>query len=322
MLMKKNNQRKKILILGGSGFIGRATAIHLSKMKEDVTITYRTENNSHFNDGFKIKKIKYDVLDKNDDINDLVKNYDIIINFIALVNSHSLQSNKTDREINVSLVKKLLSAVAKFNPRCKILFTSSQTVYGATNSINISEDHPIVPETVYAKQKREAEIICEYYKKNYNISVTILRLANVYGFGSKTNQSVISSFINNALEGKEIRIFGEGKELRDYIYIGDVIKAISLAINPDLKSMTDNCGSGKYYSVKKIALSIINNIGSGKIVHVPFPNQYAKYPGDIILISNNFMNETNWKPQVSLEEGLEKMFNYYKLHKAKYIPKE
>ncbi|HEY4503945.1 MAG TPA: NAD(P)-dependent oxidoreductase [Candidatus Paceibacterota bacterium] len=284
---------KKVLILGGSGFIGSRTSMAFSDAGAIVKINTREDLNN---------------MDR------LVSEHNIIINLIAKINAHDLEYSRESQEINIELSKNLLKSVVKNNPECKIIFASSQTVYGIANPLLIDESFQTNPETIYARQKKQAESIYEEYAHKYNISVAILRLTNVYGYESKNSRSVISLFMKNALNDKNIEIFGDGLELRDYIYVDDVANAFVTTADMSLKNLIYNCGSGYAYSVKDIAEKIIKCVGKGNIVHVPFPNNYARYPGDIIIDSGRFNSETGWEARVNLEEGIKRIYNHYTIY--------
>lgn len=312
-IMKKNTEYSNVLILGGSGFIGRATALAFSNAGAKVTITTTNKNPPPIiNARKKIESVKYDVIEDSDVLEELVKDRDIIINLIALVNAHDTSESEKTRKINVLFHNNLLKAIIKTKTNCHIIFSSSQTVYGKTNDNIVDEDFPISPETIYAKQKREAEMIYEDYVKKYNIPVTILRLSNVYGYGAKKSQSVISTFIENIIDDKEIKIFGTGDELRDYIYVDDVATAILAITKVTLTNLIYNCGSQRLYSIKDLTSYLKKITGFKKIVNVPFPNGYARYPGHIILNSKRFIKEARWKPKTNIEKGLKHTFNMYK----------
>lgn len=295
-MIKNNVLEKKVLIFGGGGFIGRATALALVNAGARVTTTDRKD---------------FDVLKNIDLLDKLVTGYDVIINLLAIVNPHDLYPSRESQIVNVEFSKYLLESVLKNNPKCRVIFSSSQTVYGVTDSSSIDESHPTHPETTYAKQKREAEIIYENYGQKHNLDILILRFSNIYGYEAKNSKSVISFFMENAINNREIKIFGNGHELRDYIYIDDIVEALKVSIDRPFSHRIYNCGSSRKSSVKKIAENILKIVGSGQIINIPYPEEYAQYRGDIVLNSDLFKKETGWQPKTDISHGLKKMFEKY-----------
>jgi UDP-glucose 4-epimerase len=282
----QNLKNKKVLILGGTGFLGKA-AIHAFKKAGAIVTAIGSKDEYN--------------------LEELAANNEIFLNLAAIVNSHELTPSKETLQVNVHLSRILLEAVRRKNPKAKVIFTSSQTVYGPTDAPLITEEHPINPQTIYAKQKYEAETIYQEYAKLHGMKVAILRFANIYGPGAETAKSVISLFAEKAKKGGEISVFGEGDELRDYLFIEDAAQALLRAASTNLPEIVYNCGSGEYHSLSEIAAYMIKHVGKGTIKYKPFPKDYARYPGHFILNSDKFRKDSGWKPEHTFEEGLLKM---------------
>ncbi len=282
----KNLENKKVLILGGTGFIG-----------SEATEVFRRA-------GAKVTAIGHK-LDYN--LENLVAKHDLILNLAAKVNAHELTPSKETIQVNVNLSRNLLEVVRRQNPKAKVVFTSSQTVYGSTGAPLITEDHPVNPQTIYAKQKYEAEEIYREYARIHGSRAVILRLANIYGPTAPTSKSVISLFVERAQKNEEITVFGEGNELRDYLFVEDAATALITAASTKLPDLVYNVGSGEYRSLNEIATHIVKHTGKGRIMYKPFPENYARYPGHLLLDSDKFLKDSGWKPKYSFEGGLQKM---------------
>lgn len=298
-MIKKHPQsleKMRILIFGSKGFIGKSAVKAFQKAGADVTAVSRTEYDAT------------DISEKNlRKLAEFIKNKDVIVNLMAVVNSHEKTATIESEIVNTQFPRFLMEAVREHAPKAKIIFSSSQTVYGKAKKTLIDESHPVEPDTLYAKQKRVAEKIYEEYAREYGIAVTILRMSNVYGPDAPTSRSVISLFLERAKADKDITVFGEGDELRDYLYIDDTANALVVAAISPLAHHIYNVGSGEASCLTEIAKKAVANTGKGRIIYVPFPENYARYPGHIILDGTLFRKETGWEPKVGLNEALKRM---------------
>lgn len=189
----------------------------------------------------------------------------------------------------------------------KIVFSSSCSVYGDKDKV-IQEASILNPKSPYAENKKDGEILL----KNSRISHIALRYFNVYGPGqSKEYAGVITFFILNALKGEDLTIYGDGNQMRDFIYVDDVARANILAMNFDNdKFEVFNIGTGAPISINELAKKIIQLTNSpAKIIYKP------ALDGDIIYSNADAIKAKiilGWEPKISLEEGLQKTIEYYK----------
>ncbi len=321
---------KQVLITGGLGFIGSNLAQRLVPLRAEVTIL-STLNPLYGGNVFnlegikdKVKVVVGDVRDRKL-LTDLVKGKDFIFDFAAQVrHSESINMPIEDLEVNCLSKLYLLEACRAWNPQAKILFASSRTVYGKTGPEPVSENHPTNPIGLYSIHKLTAERYFLTYYKEFGIRATILRITNPYGERQQIKHSKYSLpgwFTRLAMENQTIKIFGDGRQLRDYIYISDLVDAM-LAVMP--LSVSDgevfNCGSGRTVHFKDMVETVIKVVGQGKIEYVPWPSEYsAVETGDSELDISKLKNATGWEPRVGLEEGIRRTFDYYSRHKKEYI---
>ena len=197
-------------------------------------------------------------------------------------------------------------------------------VYGAANKNPISEDHPTNPTSIYGIHKLTAEKYYLSYYKDYGINSSIIRITNPYGIRQQIKHSKYSVpgwFMRLAMEGQPIKIFGDGSQARDYIYIEDLIDAIVL-ISSDRASGGEvfNVGSGTSVSLKERVGCVVSTVGNGSIQHVDWPENYKKIEtGDSAMDISKLKNKFGWGPKNSLEGGMKKMVDYYGKYKDKYI---
>jgi nucleoside-diphosphate-sugar epimerase len=187
----------------------------------------------------------------------------------------------------------------------------------------VDENHPLNPLTPYALNKTAAENLYLYYQRVYNIPVVIFRIANPYGPRCQMQHSkyaIINWFIRNAMEDKEIMIFGNGSQMRDYIFVEDLADAfIKASIEDKASGEIFNIGSGigtKFYDMVTIIVEIV---GKGKIKEIPWPSNYLNVEtGDYITDITKIKKYLEWTPKYDLNEGILLTIEYYKKYKPHY----
>ena len=162
------------------------------------------------------------------------------------------------------------------------------------------------------------------YYNNFGIPSTILRLTNPYGPRQQIKHnkySLVGWFIRQAIEGKTIQIFGEGTQLRDYIYVDDIVNVmLKCAEADDAIGEVINVGSGESIRFCDMVRTVIECVKNGNIEFIPWPDNYEKVEtGDIALDISKLKKITSWKPAISLEEGVKRTFDYYKIYFNKYV---
>lgn len=331
--MKKNTlagyKGKKVLVIGGLGFLGSNLAHLLVANGAKVTILDNLDS-LYGGNNFNIKGIEKKVKLMNGDSRDkklidkLVKDTEIIFDFAAQVSpidSGTMPFEDLDANCKAHLI--LLEACREHNPRAKILFSSSRLALGAITQNPVTEEHPAEPLNLYGVHKLAAEKYFRIYHDNYGIRTVVFRIANPYGERQQIKHSkygVPGWFMRLAMEGKPIKIFGKGSQTRDYIHIHDLVRAFALAgLSPKTDGHLYNCASGKSVKLKEMAEMIIKIVGRGSIEHVPWPADYGKEEtGNSESDVSKLKAAIDWEPEVSLEKGLTSMIDYYRLHKDKY----
>lgn len=305
----KKHEKQKVLLLGGSGFIGKNLVGQLILNRYDVTVFSK---NAKYNSYLKaltpqIKLVNGNIIEYDEQqIEELIENTDYIIHMISSTNP----SNKDilyEFQSNVIPTIKLLNACIKCNIRKIIYLSSGGTVYGIPQYLPINEAHRTDPISAYGIHKLSEEKCFEYYGKMYGLNYTILRLANPFGIGQnpKSNQGAIAVFLAKVLTEEKIIIWGDGNQIRDYLYIEDVVNICIQMLSYDGNSKVFNIGSSKGYSLNQVLTTIesVSNImplveyRSGRAQDVPANIL------DIALIKK----ELGWRPKIELEDGIYKM---------------
>jgi nucleoside-diphosphate-sugar epimerase len=322
-------RNKRVLITGGLGMIGSTIASKLVNYGAEVTLLdamIKPYGGNFFNIHDIKEKSKLNIADIRDKeaIKILVQDKDIIFNLAGQVSHNdSLKNPFLDADINYIGHLTVLDALRNYNPKAKILYSGSRLQFGKILSNPVSEDHPLNPLTPYALNKTAAENLYLYYNRVFNIPVVIFRIANPYGPRCQmlhSKYAIINWFIRNAMEDKEIMIFGDGSQMRDYIFVEDLAEAFIIASIEDKASgEIFNVGSGTGTKFKDMVETIVETVGRGKIKYVQWPSDYLNVEtGDYITDITKLKNYLNWSPGCGLEDGIKRTFEYYKKFKEHY----
>ena len=298
-------RNKKVLITGGLGMIGSTIASKLVGYGAEVTIVdamIKPFGGNFFNIENIKEKVKLNIADIRDKeaMKVLVQNKDIIFNLAGQVSHNdSLLDPFLDTDINYIGHLIVLDAVKNFNPEAKVLYSGSRLQFGKIEQNPVSEDHPLNPLTPYAVNKTAAENLYLYYHRAFKIPVVIFRIANPYGPKCQmkhSKYSIVNWFIRNAFDDKEIVVFGNGEQIRDYIFVDDLADVfISAALNDRSSGEIFNVGSGVGTKFKDMVDSIVSIVGRGKIKKL-----------------------LKWSPKFDLKVGILNTVEFYKNFKENY----
>lgn len=294
-----------ILVTGGAGFIGSHLCKKLVELNHNVIIIDNLSNGNTINIATimnKIKFIKKDIYTTN--IDSIIEEYsiDVIYHLAAQISvNNSIEDPVNDINNNVIATVKLLESCKKNNVK-KFIFSSSG---GAILSNNNRK--PLSP---YGINKNVIKNYLDYYSNNYNINCLEVLLSNVYGEkqNDKKSSPVIPLFINKILNNETITLYNNGKNIRDYIYIKDVVDIFIKLLdydNTDSIVVSTHIGT----SNKELVEHIVKIIG--KETKINYEN---KRKGEIevsILNNKDTIQKFKWKPQYSLHDGLIKTISFY-----------
>lgn len=320
---------KEVLITGGLGMLGSTIANKLVPLGAKVTLMdafLEPYGANIFNINDIDEYVKVNVADIRDvaAVNYLVKDKDVIFNLAGQV-SHNDSINNPYLDANINYIGHLnvLEACKRFNPNAVVIHPGSRLQYGQVNSIPVKEDVPLNPKTPYAVNKTSSENLYLFYYRTYRIPVILFRLANPYGPRCQmrhSKYSIVNWFIRQAFGGKELTVFGDGNQIRDYIFVDDVADAfINAVYEENACGQVFNIGSGKGTIFKKMVKMVVDIVGSGSIKNVPWPDNYINVEtGDFIADIEKVSNVLNWKPKLSIREGIEKTVLYYEKYKRHY----
>lgn len=290
----------------GAGFLGSALAASLA-VQEKVRVVNKTASplcgkpNTEFIEG--------DL--KNLDWESVLRDVDAVFAMHGTIISYD-GTDGIVQDINDGILPMLtlISECKKRGIRRIIYPSSGGTVYGKY-SVHSRETHPTVPYSVYAAHKIALENYFRLFNLYDGMEIISLRIANPYGYLKTENrkQGIIPIFIDRILNGQPIEVWGEGRNVRDYIYIDDLVDAMKKAAAYTGKVRCFNIGSATGTSIKKV-IRLIEQY-SGKKADVSYK------PGRICDAESSFLNndlavkELGWKPTVTLSEGIQRLISQY-----------
>lgn len=310
-------KQEKILIFGGSGFIGAHLSQRLVAEKADVTVVCRDPEKIKDALCFKgVMLIAGDITNLQD-VMKHIKNQDIIVNLTTIVQTAGKFDPYADLEINCKAQINVLEARKNVNPNAQYIYIGSSMQFGKVveKDLPISEDHPQNPISLYAIHKTAAESYCSLYGKAFKLSSVIIRLPIVYGpnITRLETRSILEKFIKKALQDESFNINGFGKDLKDFIYVDDVVDALCVVMKSKIHNGAYNIGSGKGVLFSEIAQIIIDACGSGRYDLVPFPKELEPFEiGSFYFNIAKIQKELGWEPKINITEGIKKMVAFYK----------
>jgi len=303
---------RKILVTGGTGFIGSALVAILLRQGNHVTVidhlsANKMQNLEHFFSFDNFDFIQHDLLEV-ELLKQVVNKCDIIFHLAANVDVRKGHLNtEVDFLNNIVATRNVLESM-KFSNRCKkLIFTSSSVVYGEHPTMPTTENYgPLKPISLYGASKLACEALISGYVGTFGIEAVIFRLANVVGPGSE--HGVIFDFIRKLREsnGKYLEILGDGYQKKSYLYIDDCINALMLGFN-EFPSQLEifNVGSDDQVDTNTIAQIIIDVLRlSPEIVHSSDSKDGRGWIGDVknMLLSTDKLKKIGWNINYSSKE--------------------
>lgn len=317
-------KNKTILITGAAGYLGQAVAARLNDLPcKIIALDNNLESLKTLPQGpARVSLVNADIRDKNI-WKEVLKGVDILFHFAGQTSSRFANENPLlDLEVNLLPVVNMIETCQKLKLSPQIIFSGTVTEAGLTQTYPVSETFNDSPVTVYDINKLAAEKYLEYYSNELGQEALTLRLANVYGPGpaaSSMDRGILNAFIRKALKMEPLAIYGEGKYIRDYIYIDDVVEAFLVAAvkMSALKGNHYVLGSGSGSTIKD-AVNIIQEIVLLKTGKRPQVQSVEPPPGlsrieyrNFVADSTKFSTITGWKAKVHLREGITRTVDYF-----------
>jgi UDP-glucose 4-epimerase len=319
--MVHSRKYQKILVTGGSGFIGSHIVDKLMEKGFEVTVfdnldTGHIENIEPHQGKENFHFIKGDIRDL-DLIKKTLKDVDVVFHEAALASvTLSVQNPILSNDINVTGTLNLLKASSDSGVK-RFIYASSAAVYGDTKTPEKREDMSTNPRSPYGISKLAAENYVKIFHKLYGLETVSLRYFNVYGPRQRFDLQcayggVITIFTNRLLRDMPPIIFGDGEQTRDFVYIGDVVEANMLALDiKDAAGEAFNIGTGLSVSVNQIAKILKDIMNKHKLKNVHADPRPAEGRHGYANISKA-EKILGFHPKVSIKDGLIKLVAWYK----------
>jgi UDP-glucose 4-epimerase len=322
---------RRVMVTGGLGFIGSNLARQLAALGARVLLVdslIPEYGGNLFNiDGIE-DRVRVNIADvrQQSTMNYLVQDQDVIFNLAGQV-SHidSMQDPYTDLEINCRSQLSILEACRRYNPTVKVIFAGTRQVYGKPDSLPVSESHLVRPMDINGINKAAGEYYHLVYNNAFGVRACSLRLTNVYGprqLIKHNRQGFIGWFIRLAMEDREIQIYGDGRQLRDFVYVDDAADAFLRAGASEASNgQVFNVGGLEPISHRDLVELLIAVAGSGRYRFVEWPPEKKAIDiGDFHSDSSLIGRTLGWRAVTSLREGLTKTLDFYRTHLPHYVP--
>jgi dTDP-glucose 4,6-dehydratase len=299
----------RILVTGGAGFQGSHLAEHLLHQGHQMTILNTLSQEALVN----IRPFAEDVrvvwgsVTDPEIVGKTMRSQEVVFHLAARPHvDESIQHPSAYLDVNVMGAFHVLEAVRQEG--CRLIHASSCEVYGWTGAGPVSETAELRPHSPYAASKVAADRFCFAYWKTYGINLTVVRPCNIFGPRQKGGKhgAVIPIFVEQALAGKPLVVFGSGEQRREYMHVNDVVSAYSLVLEEqELRGEVVNFGTGETPSIKEIAEFIARRLGATVERRGARPGEVAGFKLD-----TTKARRLGFIPQVPFWEGLERYIQW------------
>lgn len=310
----------KLLITGGAGFIGSNFIRYILREHPEwqvvnldkLTYAGNLASLKDVEDNPRYRFVRGDIADRG-----LVERlfreemFDVAVNFAA--ESHvdrSILDSSPFIETNIKGVQVLLEAAREFKIK-KFVQISTDEVYGSLGPDDppCTEESPLLPNSPYSASKAAADLLCRAYHKTYRLPVVITRSSNNYG-PYQFPEKLIPLMITNALEDKPLPVYGDGRNVRDWLFVEDNCRAIALVIEKGKPGEIYNIGGGEEKRNIDVVKTILRLLGKPESL-ITFVKDRPGHDRRYALNTSRARRELGWQPVVSFEEGLARTVEWY-----------
>ena len=307
---------KKVVVVGGAGFIGSHLVDTLAENHDVVVLdnlsTGKIGNLDQALATGRVTLRSWDIC-RERGLQELLEGSELVFHLATQCLRLSLANPDLVHQVNVTGTLNLLKASREVGIK-KFIYVSSSEVYGTAQTAPMSEDHPFDPTTIYGASKLAGEFYARVFYKMYGLATVIIRPFNTYGPRSHFegySGEVIPKFVLRVLGGKPPVIFGTGRQTRDFTYISDVVRGMMLAANRLPLGQAVNIACGREISIQEIADSVLAVAGTNSLkpVYAPArPADVMRHYADI----RRAKTELGFIPEVPIQEGLKHYVAWFK----------
>ncbi len=313
-----------VIVTGGCGFIGSNFVMHLLRSYEDVRITNvdlltyagnlaNLEEAKAYQDRYRF--VRGDIADRDLVASLLTDKPDVVVNFAA--ESHvdrSILDSSSFVKTNILGVQVLLDACRAHRVE-RFVQISTDEVYGSLGPEGaFTEEHALAPNSPYSASKAAADLLVRAYHKTHGMDVVTTRCSNNYG-PFQFPEKLIPLMITNAMEGLDLPVYGDGLNVRDWIYVTDHCRAIDLVMRRGKSGQVYNIGAGEEMSNIEIVRFILKILGKPDTL-IRFVEDRPGHDRRYAMDATKLRNELGWAPQVEFEQGLALTVQWYQEHTA------
>lgn len=322
-------KNRHALVTGGLGFIGSNLALRLAAEGARVTIVDSCIDGCGANPHNVANAPRIEVIqagiEEPSRFSKALSSVDIVFNLAGEI-SHigSMTVPERDLELNTTAQLRFLEACRAAQPGIRVVYASTRQVYGVPQYLPVDERHPVNPVDYNGVHKLAAGGYHLMLSRIGALDAVILRLTNVYGPRmslTAPHQGFLSSFLRTLMLGGSLRIFGDGIQLRDPLYIDDAVEAFILAaLKPPTSDRIFNIGGPEHLELGEIAKTTSRLADAPPPKMTPFPAELKAIDiGSYFTDSTLFMSETGWRPQVRFEDGFRQTIQFFRAEISHYL---
>lgn len=254
----------------------------------------------------------------------LVCDADYVFNLAGQI-SHldSMEDPLTDFDLNARAHLAFLETMRAQRSRAVVVYSSTRQLYGRPRYLPVDEEHPVQAVDVNGISQYAGEQFHLLYARVYGLRACSLRLTNVYGPRirlSESRQGVFGVFLRRALDGQTIAVFGDGAQIRDFLYVDDVCEALlRAALTPDAAGQTFNVGHHETLTLRETAETLVRLAGSGRVELVPWPVERAAIDiGDFVSDFSAASRVLGWRPRTAFADGARATLDFFRAQREWY----
>jgi UDP-glucose 4-epimerase len=326
---------RSCVVTGGLGFIGSNLALRLAREGASVTVVDALHPrhggnplNLRADDGDDGEGAEVTVVEGDLGAPEALRaaaDAEIIFNLAGQV-SHvdSMNEPLFDLDVNTRSHVALLEGLRRDNPDATVVFTSTRQLFGKPRYLPVDEEHPVAPVDVNGITKHATEQFHLLYGETYGLRTSVVRLTNVYGPRQRLRddfQGFLPIFVRRALLGETLRVFGDGAQQRDCLYVDDVVDCLLRVVTAaDAGGEVFNVGNDEHLSLREIAEAIVAATGVGAVEFAEWPADrdaidIGSYFGD----SSKAKRTLDWEPETRFAEGIAATVDFYRRHREWYL---